>query len=302
MPDATSTLDVTEVVPGVHRMALPLGIHGVPTVSAYLLHGDDGDVLVDCGIAAGPEPPVPEAEPDPCGALAQALRMAGSRLERISRLVVTHAHIDHFGLAGEVVRRSGGELWMHEAGRLDLDKYHDPDEAVDRRMLMLADHGLYGRELTESSEGLLDWMPVMPSIAAPDRVLAGGERIDVGDRGWEVVHTPGHSPGHVCLWSAADRVLCSGDHLLQVVSPPVTFERGFERDPMGSYLDSLERVAALEPELVLPGHGPPFRDGARRAADHRARQASPARPDPGSGRRAASRPSRRSRQPCSAMH
>ena len=47
----TSTLDVTEVVPGVHRMALPLGIHGVPTVSAYLLHGDDGDVLVDCGIA-----------------------------------------------------------------------------------------------------------------------------------------------------------------------------------------------------------------------------------------------------------
>ena len=207
MPDATSTLDVTEVVPGVHRMALPLGIHGVPTVSAYLLHGDDGDVLVDCGIAAGPEPPVPEAEPDPCGALAQALRMAGSRLERISRLVVTHAHIDHFGLAGEVVRRSGGELWMHEAGRLDLDKYHDPDEAVDRRMLMLADHGLYGRELTESSEGLLDWMPVMPSIAAPDRVLAGGERIDVGDRGWEVVHTPGHSPGHVCLWSAADRLL-----------------------------------------------------------------------------------------------
>src|SRR5687767_11287050 len=60
-------------------------------------------------------------------------------------------------------------------------------------------------------------------------------------------------------------MLCSGDHLLQVVSPPVTFERGFARDPMGSYLDSLDRVAALEPELVLPGHGAPFRDGARRA-------------------------------------
>jgi len=272
MPDVTSTLDVTEVVPGVHRMALPLGIHGVPTVSAYLLHGDDGDVLVDCGVAAGPEPPDPNppgrgaAEPDPCGALTQALRAAGSSLERISRLVVTHAHIDHFGLAGEVVRRSGGELWMHEAGRLDLDKYRDPDEAVDRRMLMLADHGLYGRELTESSEGLLDWLPVMPSVAAPDRALSGGERLAVGDRSWEIVHTPGHSPGHVCLWSAADRVLCSGDHLLQIVSPPVTFERGFEPDPMGSYLDSLERVAALEPELVLPGHGPPFRGGARRAA------------------------------------
>ena len=64
----------------------------------------------------------------------------------------------------------------------------------------------------------------------------------------------------------AERLLCSGDHLLQLVSPPVTFERGFETDPMGSYLASLDRVATLGPELTLPGHGAPFRDGARRAA------------------------------------
>ena len=60
-------------------------------------------------------------------------------------------------------------------------------------------------------------------------------------------------------------MLCSGDHLLQLVSPPVTFERGFETDPMGSYLASLERVVALGPDVVLPGHGGPFRHGARRA-------------------------------------
>jgi glyoxylase-like metal-dependent hydrolase (beta-lactamase superfamily II) len=259
-------LDVTEVAPGVHRMALPLGIHGVPTVSAYLLHGADGagDTLVDCGIAVDAVPGA--AEPDACGALAAALTTAGSALERVARLIVTHAHIDHFGIAGEVVRRSGGELWLHRAAELDLSKYADPDEAVDNRTLMLADHGLYGPDLTASAAGLRDWMPVMPSIGRPDRVLTGGERFTAGGRAWEVLHTPGHSPGHVCLWSPVDRLLCSGDHLLQVTSPPVTFERGFERDPMGSYLDSLERVAALEPELVLPGHGSPFRHGARRAA------------------------------------
>jgi glyoxylase-like metal-dependent hydrolase (beta-lactamase superfamily II) len=259
-PDVAA--EVTEVAPGVHRLALPLGIHGVPTVSAYLLHDDAGDTLVDCGIAATG----PGGAPDPCGALAAALHECGSALERIARLVVTHAHIDHFGLAGEVVRRSGGELWLHRAGRLDLDKYDDPEEAVDRRTLMLADHGLYGPELTETAQGLRDWLPVMPSVGRPDRLLAGGEVLTCGDRDWTVVHTPGHSPGHVCLWSPTDRVLCSGDHLLRVVSPPVTFERGFERDPMGSYLTSLERVAELGPELVLPGHGEPFRDGARRAA------------------------------------
>lgn len=258
MPGAAALLDVTEVAPGVHRMALPLGIHGVPTVSAYLLHDDAGDTLVDCGIAT--------AEQDPCDVLAAALDAAGSALGRVARLVVTHAHIDHFGIAGEVVRRSGGELWLHRAADLDLAKYADPDEAVDNRTLMLADHGLYGPDLTASSEGLRDWLPVMPSVGVPDVRLDGGERFPAGGREWQVLHTPGHSPGHVCLWSAADRLLCSGDHLLQVASPPVTFERGFERDPMGSYLDSLDRVAALEPELVLPGHGPPFRHGARRAA------------------------------------
>jgi len=258
-----SGVEVTEVADGVHRMALPLGIHGVPTVSAYLLHGDDGDTLVDCGIAAG----LDGGDPGPDGtvAVAAALTAAGGALERLERLVVTHAHIDHFGLAGEVVRRSGGELWMHRRTDLDLAKYDEPDEAVDRRALMLADHGLFGRELTESSEGLRDWLPVMPSVGRPSRLLDGGERFPAGGRTWEVVHTPGHSPGHVCLWNAEERLLCSGDHLLQVVSPPVTFERGFEPDPLGSYLTSLDRVRDLAPELVLPGHGTPFRDGARRA-------------------------------------
>src|SRR5204863_49119 len=74
---------------------------------------------------AAPESPVPGADQDPCGALAQGLAAAGSALERIATLVVTHAHIDHFGLAGEVVRRSGGELLMHQASRLDTDKYAD---------------------------------------------------------------------------------------------------------------------------------------------------------------------------------
>jgi len=135
---------VTEVAPGLHRMALPLGIHGVETVSAYLLAGGDGrDTLVDCGVAAAT---TPDGDPGPDGtaALEAALAACGSGFERIERLVVTHAHIDHFGLAGEVVRRSGGELWMHRRTELDLEKYVDPDEAVDRRELMLADHGLYG--------------------------------------------------------------------------------------------------------------------------------------------------------------
>ena len=221
-----------------------------------------------CWSTAASPPGADGGAPDRTGPprVAAALRAAGSSLERIARLVVTHAHIDHFGLAGEVVRRSGGELWMHEAAPARPGQVPRPgrgrrpphaDAGRPRAVRPRAHRELRGPARLDAGDAL---------DRRPGPAAAGGERLAVGGRSWEVVHTPGHSPGHVCLWSAADRVLCSGDHLLQVVSPPVTFERGFERDPMGSYLDSLERVAALEPELVLPGHGPPFRDGARRAA------------------------------------
>src|SRR4051812_50044796 len=108
-------VEVVQVVDGVHRMALPLGIHGVPTVSAYLLRGDDGDTLVDCGIAAGVDGGNPG--PDGTAAVSAALAAGGSTLERVERLVVTHAHIDHFGLAGEVGRGSGGGLGGHRRAR-----------------------------------------------------------------------------------------------------------------------------------------------------------------------------------------
>jgi glyoxylase-like metal-dependent hydrolase (beta-lactamase superfamily II) len=179
--------------------------------------------------------------------------------------VITHAHIDHFGIAGEVVRRTGADLWMHAETDRDLAKYNDPASAVDRRTLMLADHGLYGDVLAGASTGLNRWMPVMPSIGEATTRLRGGEHFHAGGRTWQVLHTPGHSLGHVCLWSVEDRLLCSGDHLLKGISPPVTFERGFDRDPMGSYLKSLQRVRDIAPDVVLPGHGDIFEDGAARA-------------------------------------
>jgi glyoxylase-like metal-dependent hydrolase (beta-lactamase superfamily II) len=260
---------VSEVATGVFRLKLPLGVHGISSVNGYLLRDEAGDTLVDCGIHAetGSDGAGAGADGqrDGTGAVAAALAACGSSFDRLSRLVITHAHIDHFGIAGEVVRRSDADLWMHAATDLDLAKYQDPDSAVDRRMLMLADHGLYGELLTEASSGLQDWMPVMPSIGRPTTRLHGGERFTAAGRGWQILHTPGHSPGHVCLWSAEDRLLCSGDHLLNSVSPPVTFERGFERDPMGSYLASLRLVQKLAPALVLPGHGDVFPDGAGRA-------------------------------------
>jgi glyoxylase-like metal-dependent hydrolase (beta-lactamase superfamily II) len=255
-----------EVAEGVFRLELPLGIQHIPSMNAYLLVDPDGDTLIDCGIFAGAPRGAGEAE-DGTGALGTALAQCGRSFGTLGRVIVTHAHIDHYGIAGEVVRRSGAELWMHAQTDLDRAKYAHPGRAVDRRTAMLADHGLYGETLSGASAGLRDWIPVMPSIGQPTEKVRGGETFSAGGRSWEILHTPGHSPGHICIWSAGDRLLFSGDHLLKPMSPPVTFERGFERDPMGSYLESLRLVEQITPGLVLPGHGATFPDGAARAAE-----------------------------------
>jgi glyoxylase-like metal-dependent hydrolase (beta-lactamase superfamily II) len=129
---------------------------------------------------------------------------------------------------------------------------------------MYADHGLVEPELGELSTSLEIWLPYLYSVVEASRRLRGGERIGIGGQDWEVIHTPGHSYGHVCLWSPDAGVVLSGDHLLPGVTPPVTFERGFDPDPLRSYLDSLQRIAEHDPWRVLPGHGRPFGDCARR--------------------------------------
>jgi glyoxylase-like metal-dependent hydrolase (beta-lactamase superfamily II) len=245
-------------VDGVTTLALPVGIHGVETVNVYAIADGDRVTLVDCGVW--------RADPnnDGLAALQSGLRSAGYELGDVSRIVVTHAHIDHYGLAGRVMELTGAQLWMHALTDLDCEKYRHPDTAVARRRDMYADHGLPPEEWDTVATGLVDWLPYLYSVVEASKRLRGGEWISIGGRDWEVIHTPGHSVGHVCLYSPALGALMSGDHLLPGVTPPVTFERGFDADPLGSYLDSLARIGDRNPAVVLPGHGTPFRDSARR--------------------------------------
>jgi glyoxylase-like metal-dependent hydrolase (beta-lactamase superfamily II) len=105
------------------------------------------------------------------------------------------------------------------------------------------------------------------TVRAPDVELEDEHRIGVGRREFRVVWTPGHTEGHICLHDPERRVLLSGDHVLDPISPNVSLSRGTGGNPLGDYLQSLRKVGALEADLVLPAHGEPFRGLARRVRE-----------------------------------
>lgn len=246
-----------EPAPGIFRLVLPLPFPGLTHVNAYLVRDDDGCTLVDCGIYD------PALDDGGFPELVDALKACDVSVSDVSRLVVTHPHIDHYGMAGRLIEEAGCELWMHEASSEDLASYRDPSGAAERLREMLEDHGTPPEEV-EDLAAFEDWRPFVSEVVEAAVPLKGGETFIAGGRNWSIVHTPGHARSHVCVWDTRDRILMSGDHLLPTITPHIDFKRG-DRDPLGDFLASLEKTVDLDPALVLPGHGRPFEDGGERA-------------------------------------
>ena len=251
-----------EPAPAIFRLVLPLPFPGLDRVNAYVLAGDE-PMLVDCGIYL----PDPADHDHGWDHVVAALDTCGMKPGDVKTLLITHPHIDHYGMAGRFVAETGCELWMHEESQSDLEVYRNPQAVIDRLKAMFADHGVSGSDVDELV-AYEDWRSLVSDVIEPTRALAGGERFKVGEREWEIVYTPGHSRAHVCLWSAADRILISGDHLLPTITPHIDFKRGEDEDPLGDFLESLATVERLDPALVLAGARTPFRGGGR-AGPHR---------------------------------
>lgn len=248
-----------EPAPGVFRLVLPLPFPGLDAVNAFLLAGEGGSTLVDCGLRT----PQPDGDHG-WEHVTRALEAAESSAGAIERLVVTHTHVDHYGMAARIVEETGCELWMHRAAHEDLELYRNPEGAKANLRELLADHGASPSELDELTQ-FEDWRPFVWGVVDATHPCDGGESFTAGEREWTVVATPGHARSHICLWSATDALLVSGDHLLPTITPHIDFERGGEEDPLGEFLESLQKVEDLDPQMVLPGHGRPFLEGAERA-------------------------------------
>lgn len=268
--------DVAEVGPGVLRMQLPIQMPGLGHVNAYALLDSAGAALIDTGVPG----------PGTWKALNHRLKQAGLRIGDIHTVVVTHSHPDHFGTAGRIARASGAQVVTHAAFRTfwagphrcddpshdhDIDEV-DPADVPDRNPFQGetpwgGEYRFKGRRAWRFKLMRLGVLRLFDPPHVTKR-LRHGDVIKLAGREMVAVHTPGHTLDHLCLHDPEGGLLFTGDHVLPTITPHIS-GLGSGRDPLTSFFDSLDRVAALGPSVrnVLPAHGHPFADVAERTED-----------------------------------
>lgn len=240
----------TEVLSGMYQLKVPIPNNPIGFVLPYLIPGDDGYTLIDCGWNT----------PEAFAALEDELREVGVTFDDITRLIVTHVHPDHYGLAGKIQEVCGAQVIVHQRERDFIrSRYRQPEQLLERMGVWLRQHGVPKDEMPDLRESS---MPARAYVTAaePDAVLWGGELLDFGIYRFEVYWTPGHSPGHICFYERAQRVILTGDHVLPTITPNVSLHPQQQGNPLGDYLASLRRLEPLEVDDVLPAHEHSFKD------------------------------------------
>ncbi|MCX7142576.1 MAG: MBL fold metallo-hydrolase [Proteobacteria bacterium] len=240
------------------RLPLPFALNHINT---YLLDEGDGWALIDCGVDC-------EAARQAWDA-ALASPLLGGRPVR--RILVTHHHPDHIGLAGWLSRRFDAPMSITAGEHAVAGRYSDPTrDIVSERMAFWREHGL--------PEDLVSWLlQRMPRYSKhvqplPDKVALVNleEPVLLGRKSWRPIIGRGHSPEHLSLYDASADVLISGDQILPEITPNIAVWPGGDQNPLQSFLDSLGKFMSLGGDpLVLPSHKQPFRGLVQRVIEFR---------------------------------
>ena len=241
---------VERVRPGLWSVPVPIPNNPLRYVLVYLFETARGAYLVDAGWNTD----------EAFDTLVAGIGIAGYEITDVKGVVVTHIHPDHYGLAGRVREASGAWIGLHPAdAALIGERYDDPSELLDRVAAMLRRDGAPDDEIAElrdASMPLRSWVWAV----APDILVNDGDKADVP--GWDItaIWTPGHSPGHICLYEAGNRLMLSGDHVLPRITPNISFHPQAGADPLGDFLASLDKVGLYDTDEVLPAHEYRFSD------------------------------------------
>jgi glyoxylase-like metal-dependent hydrolase (beta-lactamase superfamily II) len=243
--------ELTDVLPGLFWVRLPL-----PTlpnhVNCWLLDNGPGWTLVDCGMNT-----------DDTFEIWDGLWRGLLRSRPLQNLVLTHAHLDHCGLAAYLVKESKCAVRMPLAEWLNGWKsWHEREDGPDEQFALFMKRNGASDDDAASIMGSLRRSSYL-GLRPPREFIRirDGDVFAMGQREWRVITAGGHSPEHALLYCEADKILIAGDQILSHMTPSVITPLAQPgANPMKEYLDSLTKLEALPPDtLVLPSHGLPFR-------------------------------------------
>jgi len=233
-----------EILPGLYRINVPLPGSPLKATNSYVVKGTDQSLIVDTGWN----------REDCMAALVSGLRECGVDLKQAD-FFITHMHADHSGLVSNLAEQRA-KIYFGEADA-EIIRSSTP-EHWEKMIDFARKCGFPGEEL-QRAVGSHPGRRYSPDNSLNICVAKDGDTIIIGDYSFRCIETPGHTPGHICLYEPSKKIFICGDHILFDITPNITlsFE---ERNPLKEYLISLDKVYDLDVKLVLPGHRSIFKD------------------------------------------
>ncbi|HWS36485.1 MAG TPA: MBL fold metallo-hydrolase [Actinoplanes sp.] len=247
---------VEKLAGGLVSVPVPIPNNPLRYTLSYLIPGDDGLVVVDPGWDSDTG----------WTALLAGLAETGATAADVTGVVLTHVHPDHHGLTARLRDASGAWVAMHPAERDSMLRDRDTEPAV-ALTGWLRDLHVPQPEINDllSTFGTAVDKHFAP-MADADVMLADGDLVPLTGRRIQAIWTPGHTPGHLCLLDSDSQILLTGDHVLPRISPNIGLQLS-GGNPLGDYLESLQKVTAYDDCEALPGHEYRFHGITARATE-----------------------------------
>lgn len=248
---ATGDGSASTIAPGVLWLRMPIDSR-IEHINVWALAHGDRWVLVDTGLRGA--------------ATAKAWRdaFAATVKGRVDRVIVTHMHPDHGGMAGWLAQMHAAPLAMSALEYYQLRALCEDStkQAPDQAIGFYRAAGWDEAQIDQYRARFGQFGKYIYPLPSSFEALREGQVLEIGGRGWQVLVGRGHSPEHVLLYNADDRLLISGDQVLPTISSNVSvYPQEPRADPLTDWLQTLARLRDAVPDdvLVLPSHGRPFR-------------------------------------------
>lgn len=217
-------------------------------VNSYILRGEEGVTIID------PGPRTPEAEQ-------QWQHIWGEHHispREVSRIVITHHHPDHYGLAGWLQEATGAAVLMSARAYAEAQLMWGADSRMEEALpAWFRQHGM-PESWCELLPGHLYGFRSQVTPAPEVTFIQEGQSLTMGGQVWQAIETAGHAPGHLSFYDAAHKRIICGDAVLPQISPNIGYLPGSDPQPLRSFLDSLVKLGGCEVEWAHPGHRHPF--------------------------------------------